>query len=400
MANKNYLTVEEFNTYVKNIFDNEELLHNIPVAGEVSGCSYVGGHCYFTLKDKNAQISVVCFNCNRTYRPKNGEEVLVRGRADFYVKGGRLSLSAYTIEPFGIGRLYAELEKLKQKLKEEGLFDQEHKKSVPLYPMKIAIITSAKGAAIQDILSTIYTKNSIQKISLIDVRVQGEYAAQDIIEALKNADKNGYDLIVITRGGGSFEDLYPFNDEKLCRAIFAAKTPILSAVGHETDYTLCDFVADERAITPTAAAERIGFDISQLKNYFFQTVKNLQKMIQTKFDIYKNNLTFYISSITHKWQNMLIGERYRLNALHEYMHKKISSRLEEESIHLKNYLTVLDSLSPSKLMQKGYFRILKDNVLVSNITEIEKDDIVEILAHDGKAVAKIMSREYNTNYGL
>ncbi|MFW5780628.1 MAG: exodeoxyribonuclease VII large subunit [Bacillota bacterium] len=396
MANKkNYLTVEEFNTYVNNIFNQEELLHNVPVVGEVSGCSFVSGHCYFTLKDKCAQINIVCFNCSRTYRPKNGEEVLVRGKADFYIKGGRLSINAYTIEPFGIGKLYVELEKIKQKLKDEGLFDKEYKKQIPLYPQKIAIITSVKGAAIQDILSTIYSKNTFQKISIIDVRVQGEYAAKDVIEALKNADRLKYDVIVIARGGGSFEDLFAFNDEKLARAVFAAHTPIISAVGHETDYTLCDFVADERAITPTAAAQRVGFDINELKNYFCQTAIYIQKTIQTRIDTGKNIIANYISEINHRWNRLLSDETHKLENIHRHMTISVEKKFEDKKSKIKNILTSLDSMSPVKVMQKGYFRILKNDSMVTKVSELNINDIVDIIGSDGNAVAKIINKEYN-----
>lgn len=393
MDKRKYYTVQEFNTYVKNIFDAEELLHNIPIAGEVSGCSVVSSHCYFTLKDKHSQISVVCFDCKRTYTPKNGEQVIVTGRPDFYIKGGRLSLNAYRVEPFGVGKLLEQLEKLKQQLKEEGLFDISSKKPVPLYPNNIAIITSAKGAALQDILTTIYKKNMQQKLTVIDVRVQGENASSDIIKALKAADSRNFDVIVIARGGGSFEDLVPFNDEKLVRAIYALRTPVLSAVGHETDYSLCDFVADERAITPTAAGERIGYDIIRMTEYISSLKEEMSYSFNVKLNNNKNRINYLISEISHKWKNLFVNEQYKIRDYCESIKAKIDKRMNNQEYLIASSVQTLEALSPAKLLQKGYFRILKDDTLITKTAEMKIDDIIDIYAFDGNAKAKIINKK-------
>lgn len=389
MANKRYLTVEQFNTYVRNIFQEETTLYNVPVVGEASGVSVVGGHCYFTLKDKNAQLSILCFDCKRTYIPKNGEEVLVTGRPDYYVKTGRLSLTAYKIELFGAGALYQKLEELKQKLKQEGLFDAQYKKKVPQFPNNIAIITSAKGAAIQDIMTTIYKYNTQQKLTLIDVRVQGEFAAKEITKALQNADNRGFDVIVIARGGGSFEDLLPFNDETLARAIFDANTPIISAVGHETDYTLCDFVADERAITPTAAAERVGYDIQSQKDYIADMQHQLYRTQARLLENARARVIFNISEIGYRWGQLLSQQKYRIKAHKETMRRAVERNINRRETDLQRFLQSLDSMNPSKLLQKGYFRVTKDQTAVSGIAELQKDDIINIYAYDGSAQAII-----------
>jgi exodeoxyribonuclease VII large subunit len=389
MANKRYLTVEQFNTYVRNIFQEETTLYNVPVVGEASGVSVVGGHCYFTLKDKNAQLSILCFDCKRTYIPKNGEEVLVTGRPDYYVKTGRLSLTAYKIELFGAGALYQKLEELKQKLKQEGLFDAQYKKKVPQFPNNIAIITSAKGAAIQDIMTTIYKYNTQQKLTLIDVRVQGEFAAKEITKALQNADNRGFDVIVIGRGGGSFEDLLPFNDETLARAIFDANTPIISAVGHETDYTLCDFVADERAITPTAAAERVGYDIQAQKDYIADMQHQLYRTQARLLENARTRVIYNISEIGYSWGQLLSQQKYRIKAHKETMRRAVERNINRRETDLQRFLQSLDSMNPSKLLQKGYFRVTKDQTAVSGIAELQKDDIINIYAYDGSAQAII-----------
>lgn len=393
MANKDYLTVEQFNTYVNNIFNHEEMLHNVPIVGEVSGCSVSGGHCYFTLKDAKAQISVVCFDCKRTYVPKVGEQVLVRGKADFYIKGGKLSIKAYTIEPFGIGKLFVEFERLKEKLKGEGLFDEKYKKSVPVYPNKVAIITSSKGAALQDILRTIYNKNLTQSITIIDVRVQGESSAKDITKALKHADELDFDVIVITRGGGSFEDLFSFNNEELARAVFDAKTPIISAIGHETDYTLCDFVADERVITPTAAAERIGYDIEGLKKVFVDNARLLSDTVTAKFLYQKEAIYDIVNNISHKWRLLLAYEENKLNTFNSNMKAITTQKIDKSEQKIGELLNRLESLSPTKLLKKGYFRLVKNNEMLSTIKEIEIGDEIDIYAADGKANATIKSKE-------
>lgn len=392
MATKEYLTVEQFNTYVRNLFQEEELLYNVPVVGEVSGVSAISGHCYFTLKDKNAQLSIVCFDCKRTYIPKNGEQVLVTGRPDYYVKTGKLSLFAYKIELFGAGLLYQKLEELKQKLREEGLFAPEHKKKIPLYPNNIAIITSAKGAAIQDIITTVYKYNTQQKLTVIDVRVQGAYAAKDIIKALQNADKMGFDVIVIARGGGSFEDLLPFNDETLARAVFAAETPIISAVGHETDYSLCDFVADERAITPTAAAERIGYDIQMLKDRIVDIKEQMRAAVMERQEEARSQIINIISGISYRWAQLMSQQGYRLETLKESMRRGVENKIYKKESDLQRFLHALDTLNPSKLLQKGYFRISKDDAAVSGVAELAKDDIISIYAYDGSARAKIIDK--------
>ncbi|MDD4316160.1 MAG: exodeoxyribonuclease VII large subunit [Clostridia bacterium] len=392
MANKDFLTVEQFNTYVRNIFNEEELLHNVPIVGEVGGCSVVGGHCYFTLKDKNAQLSVVCFDCKRTYVPKNGEQVLVTGRPDFYVKNGKLSLSAYRIELYGAGLLFQKLEELKQRLKDEGLFDAAHKKKVPLYPNNIAIITSAKGAAIQDIITTVYKYNTKQKLTVVDVRVQGEHAAREITKALTNADKLAFDVIIIARGGGSFEDLLPFNDEALARAVYAAHTPVISAVGHETDYSLCDFVADERAITPTAAAERVGYDIELLKDSVSGVNQQLFTFLKDKLDGERSRVINIITDIGYRWRQLLTQQNYQLDVLKGGIKLRIERKINKYEADAARLLNALDTLNPSKLLQKGYFRVTKLGSSVSGVAELQKDDIIDIYAYDGATRAIITDK--------
>ena len=234
------VTVSEVNATIKECVESP-VFQGLEVFGEVSGFKYSGANAYFTLKDKFSQLSCVCFSARRTYNPKDGESVIVRGSISYWTKGGRLSLQATSIEPVGQGMLALEFERLKQKLADEGLFDESHKKPIPAYPKTVLALTSKTGAVIRDIVTTVRRKNPVIDIVVRDVRVQGEGAAHEIASVLKRVDTLNYDVIIIARGGGSLEDLAPFYDEELVRVIYGMKTPVISAVGHETDFSLCDF---------------------------------------------------------------------------------------------------------------------------------------------------------------
>lgn len=390
MAKRDYITVEELNFYINNVFLNEELLHNVPVVGEVSGCSVVGGHCNFTLKDKNSQIKVCFFNCSGRYIPHNGAQVLVRGSVDYYVKGGQISVKAYEISYFGAGLLHMQFEELKERLEKEGLFREDHKKPIPKAPKRVAVITSLKGAAVQDFITTVRRYNDIVDITVIDVRVQGDNCVSDIITALINADEYGFDVLVLARGGGSYEDLFCFNDEKLARVIYSLNTPIISAVGHETDYTLSDFVADYRAITPTAAAEIIGYSVNEIKDSILQKIKiisnfanNLMEKNITQFTEIAVEMQDCVSDILNKQYKFIFN-------LSNKMKLYATVQFEREKAKINHLITTLERISPLKLLKQGYFRILKDEEYVYNIKNLSKNDNIKILGFDGEIEAKII----------
>lgn len=271
---ENTISVSEVNATIKACID-APIFKGLEVFGEISGYKFSGAHAYFTLKDKNSQLSCVCFYAQKTYVPKDGESVIVRGSLDYYVKGGRLSLQASSITPVGQGMLFLEFERLKAKLQAEGLFDESHKKPIPQFAKNVLVVTSKTGAVIRDIVTTVRRKNPVIDIVVKDVRVQGEGAGKEIAKVLERVDNLGYDIIVIARGGGSLEDLAPFYDETLVRAVYKMKTPVVSAVGHETDFSLCDFVADKRAATPTAAGELVAYDYYALADELKQNVRRL-----------------------------------------------------------------------------------------------------------------------------
>ena len=231
---ENTISVSEVNATIKACID-APIFKGLEVFGEISGYKFSGAHAYFTLKDKNSQLSCVCFYAQKTYVPKDGESVIVRGSLDYYVKGGRLSLQASSITPVGQGMLFLEFERLKAKLQAEGLFDEAHKKPIPQSAKNVLVVTSKTGAVIRDIVTTVRRKNPVIDIVVKDVRVQGEGGGKEIAKVLERVDNLGYDVIVIARGGGSLEDLAPFYDETLVRAVYKMKTPVVSAVGHETE---------------------------------------------------------------------------------------------------------------------------------------------------------------------
>ena len=388
-TNRDYITVEELNFYINNVFLNEELLHNVPVVGEVSGVSFVNGHCYFTLKDQKAQIKCVFFSCPKETIPTNGAKVLVKGSVDYYAKGGQINLKVYAIVNVGIGLLYEQFEKLRTKLEEEGLFREDHKKLLPAFPKRVAVVTSVKGAAVQDFITTVRKYNEMVDITVIDVRVQGEYATKDIVEALTNADEYGYDVVVLARGGGSYEDLFCFNDERIVRTIYDMKTPIISAIGHETDYTLCDYVADKRAITPTAAAEIIGYSASEMKSNVLNLTKTISVfangLLQKRIDSFVDTCDEMQAEV----KNMVFAEQNKIFKLSNKMKILANVTFENEKKELSNKLSILETLNPLKLLNKGYFRIILQDEYVYNVEQMKNNDQVTIVGHDGKVKATI-----------
>lgn len=390
MSERNYITVEELNFYINNVFLNEELLRNVPVVGEVSGCSVVNGHCYFTLKDSKSQIKITYFNVKGKFVPVNGDKVLVRGSVDFYSKNGQVNLRAYEVSYFGAGLINRQLAELKDRLEKEGLFSEFHKKELPEFPKRVAVITSIKGAAVQDFITTVRKYNSVTDITVIDVRVQGESCVTDVLQALNNADQYGFDIIVIARGGGSTEDLFYFNDESLVRAIYNTNTPVISAIGHETDYTLCDFVADYRAITPTAAAEKIGYSVQNLKKDFFEKInfisKHINYFLQNTIDEFIDNC----EEMQEATEDIISKET--LSVLKNIEKIKIYQNLslEREESTLLQKLSYIESLNPLKLLNKGYFRIISNNRYIYKTKELKENDKVSIIGIDGKINAIIV----------
>ncbi len=404
------ISVTELNLAIKKSLDGSEF-KALEVVGEVSGYKISGPHAYFTIKDEQSALSCASFYCAKKYQPKDGEQVVICGGLNFWTKRGSVNLVADEIKPYGDGLLALKFEELKKKLDAEGLFNIEHKKPIGKYNKNVLILTSKTGAVIRDIKTTIRNKNPYINIVVKDVRVQGDGAGEQIAKALKNCDRLGYDVIVIARGGGSLEDLAPFYDETLARAVYDAVTPIVSAVGHETDFSLVDFVADKRAATPTAAAELVAFDyyelldnVSALLQYSSRAVarKFSNKMrafelCQAKFS--RSGETFYaakqaklVSSFTRLSQNVKRTLNQKIIKVKETNLKMLgflSASAQSAEERSGRAISKLDSLSPLKVLGRGYFKVSMNGAELNSVKNIKQGDSVKAVGSDGSFEANV-----------
>ncbi len=416
-----YITISDLNRYIKAKFDIDSNLNTVYLKGEISNFKHhTRGHFYFTLKDENSRLSAVMFNFNAmkvNFKPEDGMKVLVSGRISVYEATGSYQIYVNTMELDGIGNLYLEYEKLKKKLASEGLFNPEHKKSIPKYPKTIGIITAPTGAAIRDILSTIKRRYPIAKTILFPALVQGEGAKESVAKQLKRAQEYDLDVIICGRGGGSIEDLWCFNEEIVARAIYDSKIPVISAVGHEIDFTIADFVADLRAPTPTGAAEMAVPNIADLNNLFNQLKIRATKAIQNKMtsttnrletitskQILKNPLSIYEIK-EQKLDNLLDRlQLFMTNRIKEdtlKYHKVIDNKLFKNPVKIlenKEYqfnilLKTITVLNPMKLLESGYSIVKNKDEVITSIKLVKVNDNIDINLKDGKLVAKVVSKE-------
>ena len=332
-----YITISDLNRYIKAKFDIDSNLNTVYLKGEISNFKHhTRGHFYFTLKDENSRLSAVMFNFNAmkvNFKPEDGMKVLVSGRISVYEATGSYQIYVNTMELDGIGNLYLEYEKLKKKLASEGLFNPEHKKSIPKYPKTIGIITAPTGAAIRDILSTIKRRYPIAKTILFPALVQGEGAKESVAKQLKRAQEYDLDVIICGRGGGSIEDLWCFNEEIVARAIYDSKIPVISAVGHEIDFTIADFVADLRAPTPTGAAEMAVPNIADLNNLFNQLKIRATKAIQNKMASTTNRLeTITSKQILKNPLSIYEIKEQKLDNLLDRLQLFMTNRIKEDTL--------------------------------------------------------------------
>ncbi|MDE7079958.1 MAG: exodeoxyribonuclease VII large subunit [Clostridia bacterium] len=388
--NGNIINVTALNTVINSIFRAEEHLHDIQVAGEVSGYKIAKGHAYFTLKDENCQISVTCFNCAKTYIPKDGESIIAKGSVDYYAKGGKLNFNVDSITPIGKGLLALQLELLMQKLQKEGYFDEQFKKPIPAYPTNVCVVTSFNGAVIRDIKKTIRRKNDLINIFIKDVRVQGEEAHKDIVKALEQVDKMGYDVLIIARGGGSAEELMPFNNELLVKAVFKCKTPVISAVGHETDVTLCDLVADYRAATPTAAAEYVAYDTGQLKEYFAAVLIKMNKYAKESIYNGERELKNKLGYINSQMKLLYSSNRHYIEQYLTKLDNSVNRKYTLCEHRLANAITKLQALNPLGVLEKGYWYMSKDSAPVTSAKSLKIGDNVSLRTGDGSILAQVL----------
>lgn len=383
------LSILQFNTFVKNILDAEEFLSNISVFGEVTNFKMSGGHAYFDLKEEGATLSCVKFGAS-DLNIKNGDLVTVYGKVNFYVKSGRLNFVVSRAILSGLGDLYAKFLLLKEKLEKEGLFKEEIKKSIPKYAKKIGVVTSETGAVIRDIIHVTRKKNPFTDIILYPSKVQGENAENEIINGIRYFDsREDIDTIIVARGGGSIEDLSPFNTEKLARAIFECNKPLISAVGHETDFTLCDFVSDLRVPTPSVAAEVAVFDYYKTYNDVVKVTDDIEYYISKNIKQYKENVANTINVIIDKLKLKTTDSKNLLLLKIKDIENRVLEVTSQKKISFELVSTIISKSNPLEILKKGYLVAEKDNKKISSIKAINSGDKINIKFYDGEAVALI-----------
>lgn len=385
------VTVSQINRYIANLFKQDYTLSGIQVKGEISGCKYhYSGHIYFTLKDAGAAISCVMFSTQRKgldFTLEDGQSVIVTGRISVFERDGRYQLYARSIVQDGVGRLYEEYEKLKKRLLSEGLFDEQRKKQIPKFASKIGVVTAETGAVIQDICNVTYRRNPYVQLYLYPAKVQGEGAAQTVIDGIRYFEKTDVDTIIIGRGGGSVEDLWCFNDEKLARTIVACTKPIISAVGHETDTTISDYAADLRAPTPSAAAELAVYAWREFEIGLSEYRYDLRETIEQILRVRKLELQKYMVLLQHvSLEDMLRQKRLYLADCQERMQRMMEQRLMETKHRLALYAEEMKGLSPLQKLQSGYTYTADENGShIDSVSQLTKGQQLMLTFADGRA---------------
>ncbi len=438
-----YYSITALNRAIKNMFDSKPELNRVYIKGEISNFKHhTRGHLYFTLKDENSRINAVMFASsakNMKFEPEDGMKVLVSGRVTVYEQAGGYQIYVEQMDLDGIGNLYLEYEKLKKKLEMEGLFSPEHKKPLPKFPKRVGIITAPTGAAIRDILSTIKRRYPICETILFPALVQGESAKFSVVEQLNKAQEFDLDVIICGRGGGSIEDLWAFNEEIVARAIYDSKIPVISAVGHEIDFTIADFVADLRAPTPTGAAEMAVPNLVDLKTlitqYTIRLNENIKGIIKSNtrrlnnitetyilknplalYEVKEQKLDGYIDRLNTYIVNMLneckirfnnIKEAYVLkNPLASYeikrekitnyqglLKKIISNRIETDKHQYELMIQKLELLNPLNILNKGYSLVLVNDKVIKSVSDVKIDDTIKVRMHEGSLTATVNNIE-------
>lgn len=411
-----YISISQLTRYIKFKFDNDEHLAHVFLRGEISNFkAHTRGHYYFTLKDETSRINAVMFASNvvkMNFRPADGMKVLVTGRISVYEATGGYQIYVEEMVEDGVGNLYVQFEELKKKLQQEGLFDPEHKKKIPKIPKTVGIITAPTGAAIRDILSTIKRRWPITKTILFPSLVQGASAAPEIIKQIEKAQEYDIDVLIVGRGGGSIEDMWCFNDEQVARAIYACKIPVVSAVGHEIDFTISDFVADLRAPTPTGAAEMAVPNIHDFYQYFKQIELRLEQAIMTMMATKKDQLetlkkSYILTNPIAMYQvkeqrfdalfekihllmnSIIVNEKNNCQNLKQKLENSIQKVLENEQNRYLHALNKLEILNPLLTIKRGYSITRSNGHVITSIHQVKKQENMEIEIMDGVICAKV-----------
>lgn len=366
-------SVSDINTYVKSVLSNDEKLKFIRIKGEISNFkAYPSGHFYFSLKDDNSVISAVMFvtyTKRLAFSPKNGDEVIVLASVDAYVPRGTYNLNVYEMDEVGLGAQLVELEKLKRKLQEEGLFDESRKRPINIYPRAIGVITAPNGAAVRDIVTNIKRRYPIADIYVFPSLVQGEQAPAELLKAFNKSQEYDLDTLIIGRGGGASEDLSAFNDEKLVRAVANSKMPIIAAVGHEIDTTLIDYIADKRASTPTGAAELATVDRREIEKEFAYSILTMEQALVSR----------------------LQSKREEIEDLKSDLINFLSDKVSSQKMELDYLSKQLESLNPKSVLARGYsISIDEKGKSIKSVKDLSKDSVIRTILQDGEVSSKVI----------
>ena len=389
-------TVKQVNSYIKNMFKQDFLLNSVSVKGEISNCKYhTSGHIYFTLKDADAALSVIMFASQAarlSFKLKDGMSVVVSGRVDVFDAAGKYQLYANTVQQEGIGELYQKYEQLKQYYEDMGYFAKEYKRPLPAFTRKLGVVTSKTGAAVQDIMNISRRRNPYIQIVLYPAYVQGEHAKQSVVNGIAKLDKLGLDCIIVGRGGGSIEDLWAFNEPEVVEAVFNALTPTISAVGHETDFTLTDFVADMRAPTPSAAAELAVTEVAAVENKIFEYERRLKQQMMYSLTAKRDYLERlklqmeYLNPV-----NQIYDKRQRLMNIEDKLNMLIKRCVADNRNRLRLYASRLEGLSPLKKLDMGYGYIEdSQNDRIVSVSQVSPEDEITVYLKDGSIRSKVI----------
>lgn len=390
------ISVSELNSYIKNKIADDEYLNNVLIKGEISNFkNHYTGHMYFTLKDENSLIKCIMFKSyaqKLDFMPKDGMKVFVLGGVSVFERDGIYQIYVKAMQEDGVGILYKKYEELKQRLYEEGYFDESHKQKIPLMPKVIGVLTSQTGSVIRDIINVSTRRNPNVQIRLYPVPVQGEGAAEKIADGIRFMNENNLaDVLILARGGGSLEDLWPFNEEIVAHAIYNSKLPIISAVGHETDFSISDFVADLRAPTPSAAAELAVPDIYEIKQKINVYQNRLRMSLVKKVEIMKLRYEKCMNSRVFKEPTRNINDNYlRIDNYIKRLENTIKIKQKEEKTKYIELISKLDALSPLKTLTRGYSIVETDNKIIKSSTQLKTGDKIRLRFSDGQKNAEIL----------
>ena len=386
------LSVTQLTNYIKSLIEGEPALRTVFLTGEISNLGSYASGLYFSLKDSGAVISAVMFKYQARslkFKPENGQKVICVGRVELYAPRGQYQIIIESMQPDGVGALNLAYEQLKEKLDKEGLFDARYKKPIPKMPKTVGVITSPSGAAVQDIKNVLYRRYPRIDVVMCPVQVQGDLAPKQLIKAVKTLDENKLcDVIIIGRGGGSIEDLWAFNNEELARTIFSCAIPVISAVGHQTDYTICDFVSDLRAPTPSAAAELAVPDITELRRHYVNVMKSVTYKVNHRLGVYKLKCTNSQRRAALYSPEKLLKDYYsNLNLAAMRAERAVQKRYDDTKTKLLRLADKAEELSPLAVLKRGYSIAEKDGKIITDSAQLKSGDKLTLTFRDGKISA-------------